>query len=68
MLVSFDCYHVRTNAPWYLPFYCAAALLALYESANGAEWTRQANWGTSQNPCSPPWEMVTCKNGSVVEL
>jgi Leucine rich repeat/Leucine rich repeat N-terminal domain len=42
------------------------ALLALYTSVNGANWTNQAGWATTATPCA--WFGVLCAGGHVVEL
>lgn len=42
------------------------ALVALYNSTNGDQWTINASWLTGALPCS--WYGVTCSNGHVTEL
>jgi Leucine-rich repeat (LRR) protein/sugar lactone lactonase YvrE len=42
------------------------ALIALYDSTNGPEWTNNAGWKATDTPCE--WTGVTCANGSVTEI
>ena len=42
------------------------ALVALYESANGAGWTNKAGWLETNTPCS--WYGVHCESGAVFGL
>jgi predicted outer membrane repeat protein len=42
------------------------ALIALYESTDGENWTDNSGWNVTNTPCS--WYGVTCKNGSVEKL
>ena len=42
------------------------ALVALYNSANGAGWIDSSNWLQTSTPCS--WEGITCSSGHVSEL
>jgi Leucine-rich repeat (LRR) protein len=42
------------------------ALVALYESTDGANWTDNTGWNMTDTPCS--WHGVTCKKGRVTEL
>ena len=42
------------------------ALVALYESANGANWTNKAGWLETNTPCS--WYGVHCASGAVFGL
>ena len=44
-----------------------AALMALYNSAGGANWTRKANWGSTL-PLNDWEEVITDLNGRVVDL
>jgi hypothetical protein len=39
------------------------ALVALYNSTNGDEWTDATNWGDDNSPCG--WAGVTCQNGDM---
>jgi V8-like Glu-specific endopeptidase len=42
------------------------ALIVLYESTDGENWTDNSGWNVTNTPCS--WYGVTCKNGSVEKL
>jgi len=42
------------------------ALVALYNSTNGASWTNNTNWLQTNTPCS--WYAVNCVSGYVGEL
>lgn len=42
------------------------ALVALYQSTNGANWLNQQGWLTDNDVCS--WHGVTCTNGRVMAL
>ncbi len=42
------------------------ALLTLYTTTNGTNWTNDSGWGQNTNVCS--WHGVTCTNGSVTGL
>jgi Leucine-rich repeat (LRR) protein len=42
------------------------ALIALYNSTNGANWYKNTGWNESYTPCS--WYLVTCENGHIVNL
>ena len=43
------------------------ALIALYNSTSGADWTNNAGWmGAAGTECD--WYGITCSNGSVTEL
>jgi predicted outer membrane repeat protein len=42
------------------------ALIALYESTDGENWTDNSGWNVTNTPCN--WYGVTCKKGSVGEL
>ena len=42
------------------------ALVALYNSTNGASWKTNTNWLQTNTPCS--WYGVTCGNGHVTQL
>jgi Leucine-rich repeat (LRR) protein len=42
------------------------ALVALYNSTDGGDWTHNQNWLQTNTPCS--WDGVTCNSGTVTEL
>ncbi len=42
------------------------ALVALYNSTNGTNWTNHAGWLTTSTPCS--WYSVTCNTRHITEL
>jgi Divergent InlB B-repeat domain/Leucine rich repeat N-terminal domain len=42
------------------------ALLDLYTSTNGPNWTKKDDWNETNTPCS--WYGVTCANGNVSQL
>jgi hypothetical protein len=42
------------------------ALIALYDSTDGENWTDNSGWNVTNTPCN--WYGVTCKKGSVEEL
>lgn len=42
------------------------ALVKIYESTAGADWTVSTNWLESEDPCN--WHGVSCLNGTVVAL
>src|SRR5450759_1987632 len=42
------------------------ALVALYNSTNGASWTNHSGWLATGTPCS--WYGVTCDTGYVIRL
>ncbi|MDM8567864.1 hypothetical protein QUF74_19725 [Candidatus Halobeggiatoa sp. HSG11] len=42
------------------------ALVALYDSTNGAGWTDNTDWNVTNTPCS--WFVVTCSGGNVTEI
>jgi hypothetical protein len=42
------------------------ALIALYESTDGANWENNTGWNVTNTPCS--WNGVTCKNGHITSL
>jgi hypothetical protein len=42
------------------------ALVALYDSTDGANWEDNTGWKVTNTPCN--WYGVTCKNGSVEKL
>jgi subtilisin family serine protease len=42
------------------------ALVALYDSTDGANWRDNTGWKVTNTPCN--WYGVTCKNGSVEKL
>jgi hypothetical protein len=43
------------------------ALIVLYESTDGANWTDNSGWNMTNTPCDN-WEGVTCENGHVSRL
>src|SRR5450759_2873521 len=49
-----------------IPFSECQALVALYNSTNGAGWTNQSGWLTTSTPCS--WYGVSCNTGHVIRL
>jgi Leucine-rich repeat (LRR) protein/sugar lactone lactonase YvrE len=42
------------------------ALIALYDSTKGPDWTDNTGWKATDTPCQ--WTGVTCTNGSVTEI
>jgi ribosomal protein L35AE/L33A len=42
------------------------ALVALYRSTDGINWTKNADWNVTNTPCN--WEGVTCNGGHVSKL
>jgi len=42
------------------------ALVAVYRSTNGVNWTRNDNWLKTNNPCE--WRRVGCRDDHVIEL
>jgi hypothetical protein len=60
-IVTFDCAAVTE-----IPQQECEALVALYDSADGANWYRNAGWVQSDTPCS--WYGVTCSAGHVSSL
>jgi len=42
------------------------ALIALYDSTNGPEWTNNEGWKATDTPCQ--WTGVTCENGHVITI
>jgi len=46
-----------------IPIAQCEALVALYDSTDGDNWTNNAGWKTTNTPCS--WYGVTCENGVV---
>ncbi|KAJ9473395.1 Receptor protein kinase-like protein ZAR1 [Diplonema papillatum] len=44
-----------------------AVLAALFNDADGADWTSGENWGIG-DPCSNHWEGVTCRRSRVIAL
>ena len=49
-----------------IPLAECQALVALYNSTNGANWTNQTGWLSTTTPCS--WHGVTCLTGHVITL
>ena len=58
---AFDC-----STATGIPFSECHAPIALYTSTNGAGWTNQSGWLTTNTPCS--WYGVTCDTGGVTQL
>ncbi len=44
------------------------ALLALYDSTDGANWSDKTGWNLTNTPCSTPWYGVQCAGGHVTRL
>lgn len=44
-----------------------AALEALYDATDGANWTTNTNWKTG-DPCTNNWHGVTCSGGNVTKI
>ncbi|EDN71345.1 receptor protein kinase [Beggiatoa sp. PS] len=42
------------------------ALIALYDSTNGPDWTNNTGWKATDTPCQ--WPGVTCANGTVTAI
>ncbi|MDM8566892.1 hypothetical protein QUF74_14720 [Candidatus Halobeggiatoa sp. HSG11] len=42
------------------------ALVALYNSMSGANWTDNTDWNITNTPCS--WDRVTCSGSNVTDL
>ena len=42
------------------------ALVALYDSTDGANWTNNTGWKVTNTPCS--WNGVTCSGGHVTKI
>jgi Leucine-rich repeat (LRR) protein len=42
------------------------ALVALYNSTDGANWSNNFDWNVTNTPCS--WSGVTCSAGQVTEI
>ena len=59
--VQFDCGTVTE-----IPQTECEALVALYESTDGANWTDNTDWLATNTPCS--WHGVTCASGDVTQL
>ena len=59
--VEFDCDTAREITVWN-----CRALIALFESTNGASWKESPGWLESDVPCY--WYGVTCEEGHVTEL
>src|SRR5512135_2368276 len=55
---AFDCSNVTG-----VPYVECQALVALYNSTNGAGWTHQDGWLATTTPCA--WYGVTCAAGHV---
>jgi len=58
---QFDCANVTE-----IPQAECEALVALYESTDGGNWTNNTGWLTTNTPCS--WFGVTCESGNVSGL
>jgi hypothetical protein len=58
---SFNCKQVTE-----IPTAECKALIALYESTDGANWEKNTGWNVTNTPCS--WNGVTCKNGHITSL
>ena len=59
--IAFDCDNAIQIAVW-----DCRALVALFESTDGANWKEDPGWLERQDPCS--WYGVTCDDGHVTEL
>jgi hypothetical protein len=57
-IITVDC-----NSISEIPQVECQALVSLYNSTNGANWTNRTGWLTSSTPCS--WYGVTCDTGHV---
>jgi Leucine-rich repeat (LRR) protein len=44
------------------------ALVALYNSTDGANWTDNTGWLLVETPCTTPWHGLTCNQGHVTGL
>jgi hypothetical protein len=44
------------------------ALIVLYESTDGANWTDNSGWNMTNTPCDDGWKGVSCENGHVSRL
>jgi len=44
------------------------ALVALYNSTDGANWSHKTGWNLTNTPCSTPWYGVECAGGHVSRL
>jgi hypothetical protein len=49
-----------------IPFIECKALVAIYESTDGANWDDSSGWNVTETPCD--WKGVTCKDGHVLRL
>ncbi len=58
---AFDC-----SAVTEIPQAECEALVALYESTDGANWTNNTDWLATNTPCS--WFGVTCSEGNITQL
>lgn len=58
---QFDCANVTE-----IPQAECEALVALYESTNGDNWTNNTDWLATNTPCS--WFGITCWEGELIEL
>jgi len=61
--LSFSCDNVNE-----LPKAECQALVALYDSTQGDNWSKKTGWLNTTTPCSQPWSGVTCRNGHVIKL
>jgi len=59
--VAFSCANVTE-----IPQIECQALVAIYNSTGGANWTKKDGWLTTNTPCS--WDRVTCSSGHVLWL
>ncbi len=58
---GFDC-----DAVTQIPVLECEALVALYNNANGPNWTNNTGWLQTNTPCS--WDSITCEAGGVSRL
>jgi len=49
-----------------IPYVECEALVALYNSTNGAKWRRNTGWNVTNTPCS--WYGVSCSGGHISSL
>jgi len=49
-----------------IPYVECEALVALYNSTNGAKWRRNTGWNVTNTPCS--WYGVSCSGGHISRL
>jgi Leucine-rich repeat (LRR) protein len=68
VLISPQCIHAATDcaAVTEIPSTECDALVTLYNSTDGDDWTRNSGWLENNTPCS--WYGVTCGGGQVSEL